>query len=292
MSAPVGAAAVDPGAGAARRPGRGRWRAWTRPGVVASLLVLAVIGGWALAPGLFTGRDPIAGVPGEQLLPPGPAHPFGTDALGRDLFARVVHGTAVSLQAAAIALAIALVVGVGLGVLAGWFGGWFEAVVMRVVDVTLSVPGVLLSLLVIAAIGFGVVQVAVAVGVAGFASFARLARAEVLRVRTAPYVEAALLCGSGTGRILLRYVLPAVAAPLLALAALDFGLVVLAVSALSFLGYGQPPPAPEWGALVAAGRDHLATAWWLTTLPGLALTALVLATNRLSRLLDAEGRTR
>jgi peptide/nickel transport system permease protein len=161
-------------------------------------------------------------------------------------------------------------------------------VISRIVDVTLSIPSVLLSLLIITALGSGTFHIAAAVAVTSIAGFARLTRAEVLRIRTAVHVEAAALCGARWWRILARYVAPAVAGPVLGLAALDFGLVVLAVSALSFLGYGPPPPAQEWGALVASGRNYLATAWWLSTLPGLTVAVVVLAANRLSRTLETE----
>ncbi len=283
--------APTPTAGPAPRPrpsrGAGAVRAVRgNPGVAASTLVLAVVACWAVAPGAFAGRSAVSGVPAEKFRPPSWAHLFGTDQLGRDLFARVVHGASQSLLAAVIAMAIAFVLGVGLGLLAGFFGGWTESVVMRVVEIMLSVPPVLLSLTIISAIGFGTVEVAVAVGVTSFAGFARLMRAEVLRARTATYVEAAIMSGTRWWRLLPRHVLPAAVGPVLALAALDFGLVVLAVSSLSFLGYGPPPPAPEWGSLVAGGRDYLATAWWLTIMPGLTVAAVVLAANRLSRVFD------
>lgn len=266
--------------------------ALSHPGVTLSVLVLTVVLGWVLVPGWFTGQSATEGVSAARFRPPSWAHPFGTDQLGRDLYARVVHGASLSLRAAVAAIVIAFVAGAVLGLLAGFFGGWAEAVVMQAVEVMLSIPPVLLSLLIISALGFGTVNVAIAVGITSVAGFTRVMRAEVLRVRTACYVEAAVMCGTRWWRILPRYILPSAIGPLLALAALDFGLVVLAVSSLSFLGYGQPPPAPEWGTLVSSGRDYLATAWWLTTLPGLTVAAVVLAANRLSRVLETERSTR
>ncbi|WP_328393948.1 ABC transporter permease [Nocardia sp. NBC_00416] len=260
----------------------------TRPGLVLSVLVLTVVLGWAVSPGLFTDRSPTEGTSADRFRAPGWAHPFGTDQLGRDVYARVVHGTELSLRAAVAAIVIAFLAGAAIGLVAGFFGGWFDATVMRIVEVALSIPPVLLSLVVISALGFGTLNVGIAVGITSIAGFARLMRGEVLRVRTAAYVEAAVLTGSRWWRLLPRYILPAAIGPVLALAALDFGLVVLAVSSLSFLGYGQPPPAPEWGSLVADGRNYLAIAWWLTTLPGLTVTAVVLAANRLSRVLERE----
>ncbi|MGW2825835.1 ABC transporter permease [Streptomyces sp. NPDC001443] len=259
------------------------------PGVTLSVLVLVLVLGWALVPDWFTSRSPITGVPADRFRPPSAQHVFGTDQLGRDIYARVVHGAALSLRATALAILIALGGGVVLGLVAGFFGRWTDAVIMRAVEVTMSVPPLLLSLTLVTALGVGTGQIAVAIGATSVAAFTRVMRAEVLRVRAAPYVEAAILCGARWWRILPRYILPSAIGPVLALAALDFGLVVLAVSSLGFLGYGEPPPAPEWGSLVADGRNYLATAWWLTTLPSLTVAAVVLAANRLSRVLEAEG---
>jgi peptide/nickel transport system permease protein len=259
-----------------------------RPGAVGSALVLLVVLGWTLAPGLFTGQSPTEGVAAQRFQGPSWQHLFGTDQLGRDVYARMVHGSSVSLRAALLAVAVALIAGVVLGLVSGFFGGWVDTLSMRVVEVMVSIPPVLLSLLVISTLGFGTVNIAIAVGVTSVAAFARVMRAEAFRVRTAAYVEAAGMLGARWWQILPRYVLPSAIGPVLALAALDFGLVVLAVSSLSFLGYGQPPPAPEWGSLVADGRNYLGVAWWLTTLPGLTVMAVVLAANRLSQVLGRD----
>ncbi len=156
----------------------------------------------------------------------------------------------------------------------------------------LSIPPMLMSLVIISALGFGTLNVGIAVALSSVAAVTRLMRAEVLRVRTAVHVEGAIVCGARWTRILLRYVLPSAVGPVLALAALDFGLVVLAVSSLSFLGFGEPPPAPEWGALVAGGRNYMATAWWLTALPGLTVAVVVLSTTRLARALESRRNIR
>jgi peptide/nickel transport system permease protein len=164
---------------------------------------------------------------------------------------------------------------------------------MRFVDVLLSIPALFLSLALVTALGYGTVKVAVAVGIASVASFARVMRAEVLRVRQSVFVEASRSCGARWYSVLGRHVLPNAMGPVIVLATLDFGTSILAVSSLSFLGYGAPPPAPEWGTLISDGRNYLANAWWLTALPGLAIAATVLATNRIARALDGEwGRQR
>ncbi|GEK21100.1 ABC transporter permease [Cellulomonas xylanilytica] len=268
------------------RPARRARHPFLRPGALASFAVVLVVLGWALAPGLFTAADPLVGVPADKLSPPSAAHWFGTDNLGRDLYARTVHGTGLSLQAALLALGLGLVVGAVAGLVAGYLGGVVDAVLMRTTDVLLAIPGLLLSLAVVTALGFGTLKVAIAVGVAEVATFARVMRAEVLRVRTTTYVEAAVLAGARRPAVLARHVLPNAAAPILVLATVQLGVVMLAVSSLSFLGFGAVPPTPEWGSLVAEGRNYLSVAWWFTTLPGLVIAALVLAANRLGHLLE------
>ncbi|BAD56592.1 putative peptide transporter [Nocardia farcinica IFM 10152] len=252
-------------------------------GLVVSAAVTVLVLGWALFPSVFAGGDPLTGVPAEKLRPPSPDHWFGTDNVGRDLYTRVVHGAGLSLTATVSAVAIALVAGALLGLLAGALGGVVDAVTMRVVDVLLSIPALLLSLALVTALGFGTANVAIAVGVSLVANFARVMRSEVLRVRTATYVEAARASGVRWYVVLARHILPNAYRPVLALAAVEFGMAVLAVSALSFLGYGAKPPTPEWGSLISEGRNYLAGAWWLTTLPGLVIVAVVLAAQHLGR---------
>ncbi|MGA1835496.1 ABC transporter permease [Herbiconiux sp. 11R-BC] len=260
-----------------------------QPGLVAAVLVLLVVALWALFPALFTSYSPIDGVPRDKLQPPSGTHLFGTDNLGRDLFARVVYGSATSLAATAAAVVVGLVVGSLFGLLAGFLRGVVDDAVMRFMDVLLAIPSLLLSLALITALGFGTLNVAVAVGLASVASFSRVMRAEVLTVTSAVYVEAARASGVRWFTVLRRHVLPNASGAVLALSALEFGAAVLAISSLSFLGFGAPPPAPEWGSLVAGGRDYLAVAWWLTTFPGLVVVAVVLSANRVARAFERTG---
>lgn len=262
----------------------------TRWALAPALAVFTFLLGWAFAPALFTGHDPITGDTAYALQGPGTDHWFGTDQLGRDLYARVVYGAALTLRATFLAVGIGFVGGGVLGLLSGFVGGRFDGAVMRCVDVVQSIPGLLLSMTLITVMGFGTVNVAIAVGISFVAVFARVTRAEVLRVCTSAYVEAAHAGGVRWSSVLFRHVLPNAISPVLALAAVQFGQAVLAISALSFLGFGAAPPAPEWGSLVAEGRDYLVTAWWLTTLPGLVIIATVLSTHRISRALDPESR--
>lgn len=252
----------------------GLWLAW-------GVMLLALLA--AFAPGLFTHFSPTEGVPGAQRLPPQAAYWLGTDQLGRDLYARTIYGASQSLSAAVAAVAMGLIGGTTLGVLAGATGGRTENWLMRLVDVLLSIPSLLLSLSILILLGFGTVHAALAVGIASIASFARLARGEVVRVRRSEFVEAAYGSGGSFWRVLWRHILPNSLTAVIAFAALQFGQAILALSTLSFLGYGTPPPTPEWGLLIAEGRNYLATAWWLTTFPGIVVVAVVLAANRISR---------
>jgi len=264
-----------------------------RPLLPLGLLALVLVLGWALWPGLFTVHNPLLGVPSQALQAPGWAHWFGTDQLGRDLYSRTVHGAALSLQATLLAVLIALLSGTLLGVLAGFFGGWLDALLMRGTEILMAIPGLLLAMAVITVLGFGTFNIALAVGLSSVATFARLVRGEVMRWQASTFVEAASACGVGPWRIIARHILPAAAGPVLALAALEFGSAVLAVSALSFLGFGAPPPQPEWGLLVSEGRNYMIAAWWYTTLPGLVVATVVVAANQLGRALQqAQGHSR
>jgi peptide/nickel transport system permease protein len=259
-------------------------------GLALAWLTMAVVFAWAIAPGLFTAQSPVEGIAGAQLQPPSLAHPLGTDGLGRDQLARVIHGARESLAGAIVAVAVGLTLGTLLGLLAGARGGWVDAAVMRLVDTLLAIPSLLLSLSIIILLGFGSIKAAFAVGIVAIAHFARLSRAEVLRVRASDYVEAAFGSGGRFGAVLWRHILPNALTSVLALAALQFGAAILALSTLGFLGYGAPPPTPEWGLLIAEGRDFLARAWWLTAAPGLIVVLVVLSAERISRAIGERRR--
>ena len=264
-----------------------RGRPW---GLYLAVAVVSLGVLWALVPGVFSPGDPLTGTPADKLLPPSAAHWFGTDTLGRDLFGRVVHGAVHSLSGALIAVTVGLALGTLLGAIAGALGGVVDDVLMRIVDVLLAIPGLLLSLSVIILLGFGTVNAAIAVGLGSIAAFARLMRAEVARVRRTEYVEAAYGSGATFFTVLRRHVLPNSLTPIVALAALQFGTAILAISTLGFLGYGAPPPTPEWGLLIADGRNYIGTAWWLTALPGLVVVAVVLSANRISHRIGRTAR--
>lgn len=255
----------------------------TDPLLILSVALFVVVVLWSFAPTLFTRTDPTAIEATAMLLPPSAEHLFGTDQLGCDLFSRVVHGTALSMAATLVAVLVGLTIGSVVGLLAGYLRGAFDLVVMRIIDVVISLPSLLLSLIIITAIGFGTINVAIAVGLASSAGFARIMRSEVLKVAGSTYVQASFVYGGRSAQALFRHILPNSIAPVLSLAALEFGTAVLAVSALSFLGFGATPPTPEWGALISEGRNYMGFAWWLTTIPGLILGIVVIAANHISR---------
>ncbi|MEZ0168462.1 ABC transporter permease [Microvirga sp. TS319] len=254
-----------------------------QPGLVLSWFVIALVVLWALVPQWFTNHSGTVGVARRQLRAPSAEHWLGTDAIGRDLLARIIYGAGNSLAGAIVAVGVGLVVGTALGLVAGSARGRVETIIMRGVDVLLSIPQLLLSLSIVILLGFGTVHAAIAVGVTSIASFARLARAEVVRVRASDYVEAAFGSGGTFARVLLRHILPNSLTSVVALAALQFGSAILAISTLGFLGYGAPPPTPEWGLLIAEGRNYLARAWWLTAAPGVVVILVVLSANRISQ---------
>nr|WP_245992213.1 ABC transporter permease [Corynebacterium choanae] len=240
---------------------------------------------WALVPQLFTHFDPTTGTdPG--LLAPSTTHWFGTDAVGRDVYARVVYGTRQSLLGATIAVSLGMIVGTTIGVLAAAKGGIVDNLLMRIIDVLLSIPGLLLALSIVVLLGFGTINAAIAVGITSIATFARLSRAQALQAATSDYVQAAYGTGSSTFAVLYRHILPNSLQAVVALAAVQFGSAILQLSVLGFLGYGTPPPTPEWGVIIAEARDYVATSWWLTLLPGAVIVAVVLATNTISRALQ------
>ncbi|MDA3644146.1 ABC transporter permease [Saccharopolyspora indica] len=262
-------------------------RSWFRPGTALAFAVIAIALLWALVPSLFTSVSPTE-TAAPALRPPSAEHWFGTDSTGRDVFARVVHGASHSISGALIAVLVGLTIGTAVGVTAGAIGRIVDDVLMRLVDVLLAIPTLLLSLSVVIVLGFGTTNAAIAVGVTSVAVFARLARSSVIGVRVTEYVEAGYGSGGSFLGVLWRHILPNSITPVIALAALQFGSAILQISTLGFLGYGAPPPTPEWGLLIAEGRDYLATAWWLTALPGLVVALVVLATNLLSRAIQRE----
>lgn len=255
-----------------------------RFGLVLAIIIVVTALAFVVMPQLFTSYSPIDEV-GEHMSAPNMQHWLGTDELGRDLYARIVYGAVHSLTGALAAVLFGFVVGGLLGLVSGSAGSFIDLVIMRFVDVLLAIPSLLLSLSIITLIGFGSVQVALAVGVTSVAGFARLSRAEVARIKNLEYIEAAYGSGATFIKVLYRHILPNALYTIVGYAALQFGHALLQIATLGFLGYGVQPPTPEWGLLIAEGRNYIATGWWLTVMPGLFVIVLVVAFHRISRAL-------
>lgn len=243
------------------------------------LLLLFLCLAMALAPDLLAPGDPLAIDPVNRLKPPSWAHPFGTDDFGRDLLRRVIHGARYSLGSAALVVGLAIVVGTVVGAVAGWAGGLLDEGLMRLTDLFLAFPVLVVAMAIVSALGLGLTNTILALAVLWWASYARLVRAQVLTLRGALFVEAARTLGLGSAGILFRHILPNCVSPLLVKATLDIGTAVLVTSGLSFLGLGVQPPTPEWGAMVTSGRQHMLDSWWYPTFPGLAIFLAVMAVN-------------
>jgi peptide/nickel transport system permease protein len=248
-------------------------------GAVSLALILIAFGMALLAPWTAPFPEQGAGAPSiaTKFLPPSADHLLGTDHLGRDMLSRVIYGARVSLTSGLLIVAFSLLIGLPVGVLAGYFGGWLDEGLMRITDVFLAFPALLLAVLMAAALGPGLLNSIVAVAVTWWPWYARMARAEVLALRGQPYVEAAQLMGVGHPRIILRHILPAAVRPLSVQAALDVGPALLTASALSFLGLGVLPPTADWGQMVDAGRKFFPERWWYSATPGIAVFLLALA---------------
>ena len=242
----------------------------------AMLLVVAAI---AVAGPSLSRTDPLRMSPVEALSPPSAAHPFGTDQYGRDVLSRVIAGTRLSLATGLGAVVIARAGGLALGLASGAAGGWVDLLVMRVVDVMMAFPSVLLALVVVAIVGQGSANVMVAVGVSLIPTFVRLIRGNVLVVREHAYVEAAQALGCAPGRVALGHILPNIVAPVIVLATIAVAWSIIIGASLSFLGLGPRPPIPEWGVDLSNGRNYLLRGWWISGGPGIAIMITVVAVN-------------
>ena len=243
--------------------------------VVAVTIVLA-----AAAPALSPG-DPIKNALLERLTPPtwGREHPLGTDTLGRDVASRLLHGARVSLVVGFSAVLLAGVVGVGLGLVSGWYRGWLDDLLMRVGDVQLAFPVLVLAVGVLAVLGASLLNLIVVLGVTGWITYARIVRGEVLTLRERDFVAAARALGASDAWIVTRHLLPNVLPPIIVVATFSVARTIIAEASLSFLGLGIPAPEPSWGAMLDEGRNYITTGWWLALFPGLAILLLVLGIN-------------
>lgn len=278
---------------AAMVPRAGLWRRFLRAlrrdplavfgvSVIALLIVFAVLGPW-IAPYPEQGEG-ASNVP-ERMLPPGGEHWFGTDGLGRDVLSRVIIGARSALAVSLVVVGLAMLIGVPLGALAGYRRGRIDAAIMRLTDLFLAFPPLLLAMAIVAALGPGLDHAAMALAISWWPWYARLARGTAASLRERPFVEAARSIGVRDLAILGRHIIPNSLPPLLVQATIDVGTVILAAGSLAFLGLGASPPTPDWGLMVAEGRTFILDQWWLSAFPGLAIFVAVLAFNLVGDLL-------
>jgi peptide/nickel transport system permease protein len=272
-------AAAAPAATAAPPRRDRRWPPAVPLAIVAALAICALFAPW-LAP-----RSPVEGSLGERLIPPvgmegwSPAHLLGTDRHGRDTLSRLVHGARISLSVSLVGIALTGAIGSFVGLLAGFFGGWVDALLMRLVDISLSLPGILIAVLLSVVFEPSFTNVIVVVVFLLWPSYARLARGETLGLKQQEFVALARIAGCSSLTIMFRHVVPNLAPSILVLATLHVGYVIVLEAALSFLGVGIPPPTPSWGVMVADGRGLIERAWWVSILPGIAILVTVLSLN-------------
>jgi len=254
---------------------------WLLSLLLLAILIVAALGA-RIAP-----YGPDALYVGPGLSGPSAAHLFGTDDLGRDVFSRVLAGTPYSLFSAAVILVSALLIGIAVGTVAGYYGGWVDTIIMRITDMFLAFPSLILALAITAALGPGLTNALLAVSLVWWPWYARLIRGQVLSIKQRDYIEAAHALGMNDLRVMFRHVLPNYLAPLVVQVSLDLGSALVTTASLGFLGLGAQPPTPEWGTMIGAGRQFFLSAWWYSTFPGLAIFLVVLLFTTLSERLPS-----
>ena len=246
--------------------------------LVAVFLIIALIGPLII---LYPGDIKGAIHMDQKLRPPSSAHPFGTDEVGRDIYSRVIIGTRLSLQIGLIIIFVAMGIGIPLGIIAGYVGGWLNEIIMRVTDVFLSIPGLLLALAIVGALGPGIKNAMLALSIVWWPGYVRLVQGKTLSLKEESFVEAAKSIGASKLRIIFSHILPNCTSPIIVKASMDMGMAILFAANLGFIGVGAQPPEPEWGAMISTGRNYLPDHWWMATFPGLAILITVLGFNLL-----------
>ena len=278
---------TDPNPSSRRQARLGQaWLAWLRlrrnPLAMIGLFIIAGLCLLAVAAPVFATHDPFAQSLAERLLPPGtPGHWLGTDDFGRDIWSRIVHGARITLTIVALVAVTAPLIGLLIGTVAGYFGGWIDTVLMRITDIFLAFPRLILALALVAVLGPGVQNAVLAIALTAWPPYARVARAETLTVRNSDYIAAVRLQGAGAGRIIWGHVVPMCLPSVIIRVTLDMAGVILIAAGLGFLGLGVQPPLPEWGLMISSGRKFLFEQWWVATMPGLAIFAVSLGFNLL-----------
>ena len=249
--------------------------------VLFSVLAIIIILIAVFAPVLSGGIDPTAGDLKDAIMQPDGTHLCGTDKMGRDIYSRVLYGARISLVSTFILVALVFVIGTALGVVSGYFGGWVDAVIMRIADMMIAFPGLVLAIAVAGMLGASMRNAIIAIALVTWPKYARMARSLVLKIRHTDFVYAAIVTGSSTWRMLWKYMLPNTITTLVITAATDIGGMMMELSALSFLGFGAQPPTPEWGAMLNEGRDFMQSAPWMMIYPGFAIFITVVVFNML-----------
>ncbi|WP_428929185.1 ABC transporter permease [Marinibacterium sp. SX1] len=245
--------------------------------IILALIILAAI----FAP-LLASHDPFAQDLGQRLLAPGEAgHLLGTDSLGRDIYSRLLYGARISIYIVLLVAMVAPLLGLVIGTIAGYMGGWVDEVLMRLTDIFLAFPRLILALAFVAALGAGIENAVLAISLTAWPPYARIARAETLTIRSADFIHAIRLQGAGPIRIITRHIWPLCISSLMIRVTLDMAGIILTAAGLGFLGLGAQPPSPEWGAMISEGRKYILDYWWVATMPGLAIFAISLAFNLL-----------
>jgi peptide/nickel transport system permease protein len=246
--------------------------------LVAIFLIVASIG-----PMIITHPGDIKGTihMDQKLRPPSSKYPFGTDEVGRDIYSRVIIGTRLSFEIGLIIIFIAMGIGVPLGIIAGYLGGWVNEIIMRITDIFLSIPGLLLALAIVGALGPGIKNAMLALSIVWWPGYVRLVQGKTLSLREESFVEAAQSIGASKLRIIFSHILPNCTSPIIVKASMDMGMAILFAANLGFIGVGAQPPEPEWGAMISTGRNYLPDFWWMATFPGIAILVTVLGFNLL-----------
>lgn len=248
---------------------------------VVGLIIVAILLYCALFPQTLTSYDPVEQDFSSRFIAPGSEHIFGTDELGRDIFARVVYGCRTSLAIGLATVTGSCLIGVLLGALSGFYSGVIDNVFMRFIDILMAIPNTLLGISIVAALGQSVVNLIIAISIGSIAGYARITRVAVLSVKDTEYVEAAYATGASDARIIWKYILPNCLAPIIVQATMSIATAIMCATGLSFLGLGVPAPTPEWGSMASSARQYFRDYWWLVTFPGLAIMASAFAFNLL-----------
>ncbi len=257
------------------------WRTLRNPLSLGGLSIIGLLIVVAVAAPAIAPYDPLRTDTFSRLRPPSTDHFFGTDQLGRDIFSRIIHGSRISLRIAILAAAVALSIGAPMGIVSGFFRGRVDDLLMRLTDMFISFPSLILAMAIAAALKPTLENVVLAISLSAWPAYARLARSMTLGIREENYIEAARAIGAGNGRLLFRHILPGVVSPVTIQVSLDMVGILLTAAGLGFIGFGAQPPTPEWGLMISEGRNYIPAQWWVSTFPGLAISMVVLGFNLL-----------